>query len=75
MDRQTVLLLAFGIVILNVIIGHLFAPTGMFFTPIVLTIVTVLIGFKIPNFNPIIRSVLIFGLIALHDIGIKLYSC
>jgi hypothetical protein len=74
MTNRNTLLIAFGIVILNIIIDHLFAPTGMMLTPIILTLGSFLIAFMTINIKPIWKSILIFGLVVLHDVGIKLYG-
>ncbi|WP_132036896.1 hypothetical protein [Flavobacterium circumlabens] len=74
MTNGNTLLIAFGIVILNIIIDHLFAPIGLILTPIILIIVSFLIAFQTYKIKPIWKSILTFGLVALHDIGIKLYG-
>ena len=61
-------------VILNGLIGHFFAPNGIMFTPIVLTITTSLICFGTKNIRVIFISILTFLFVALNDICIKLYS-
>ncbi len=66
--------LAFILVLANILFAHFVAPTGMMLTPIVIIITTTLVCFKVKNINPITIAVITFGLIALHDIGIKLYS-
>ncbi len=74
MTDRKIIGIAFGIVILNLIIGHLFAPWGIMLTPVILTIISVLIFFVVKNLKLLSKSILTFGLIAMHDIGIKLYS-
>ncbi|ALJ00726.1 hypothetical protein [Rufibacter tibetensis] len=66
--------IAFILVIANILFAHSFAPTGMMLTPVLLIIVTTLVCFKVTSINPIPLSLITYGLIALHDIGIKLYS-
>jgi hypothetical protein len=74
MTNRNTLLIAFGIVILNIIIDHLFAPIGLLLTPIILIVVSFLIAFQTDKIKPIWKSILTFGLVVLHDIGIKLYG-
>lgn len=74
MNNTKTILLSLGIVIANDFIGHIFAPNGIMFTPIVLIFISILIGILNKELNPIWKSTLLAGLIILHDIGIKLYS-
>ena len=66
--------IAFILVVANTLFAHFFAPTGMLLTPIALIVVTTLVCFKVKTINPIHLTIITFGLIALHDIGIKLYA-
>ena len=66
--------IALAIVVLNIIVSHLFAPTGMMLTPIILIIVSSIIAFCTKKLQLIWKSLLTFGLITIHDIGIKLYA-
>jgi len=74
MNNIKTISISFGIILLNEIIGHLFAPNGIMLTPIVLILISVFIGFVNDELKPIWKSVLLAVLIGLHDIGIKLYS-
>jgi hypothetical protein len=74
MNNYKALGLATLTVILNGLVGHFFAPNGILFTPIVLTITTSLICFGTKNFRVIFISILTFIFVALNDISIKLYS-
>jgi len=62
------------IIILNILIGHYFAPNGILFTPIVIMAVALIIGSLTMNIKPFWRSSLIVAFISIHDIGIKLYA-
>ena len=61
-------------IIVNLLLGHFFAPTGMMLTPIALTLSTAIIVFGSDNLRPKFLTLIILGLIILHDIGLKLYS-
>jgi hypothetical protein len=74
MDNKTALGLATWTVILNGLIGHFFAPNGIMFTPIVLTITSTLVCFGTKNIKIIFISFLTYFFVALNDILIKLYS-
>ena len=74
MSDRKIIELCFGIVILNIIIDHLFAQIGMMLTPYILTIIAFLIAFMTKNISSFWKSILTFGLVAFHDIGIKLYG-
>jgi hypothetical protein len=74
MNNTKTILISLGIVIANDIIGHFFASNGIMFTPIVLILISVLIGILNKELNPIWKSTILAGLIILHDVGIKLYS-
>jgi len=74
MNNTKTILTSLVIVIANNIVGHFFAPNGITFTPIVLILISVLIGLLNTELTSIWKSILLAGLIGLHDIGIKLYS-
>ncbi len=74
MTDRTSILIATGVIIFNLLLGHFFAPTGMMLTPVALTIATTLIVFGAKSLKPIFKTLIILGLIILHDIGLKLYS-
>jgi len=66
--------LSVTIVLVHLIIGHFFAPYGLFFTPMVLMMVSILIALLTKELVSIWKSVVLAVLIGFHDIGIKLYS-
>ncbi|OYU95487.1 MAG: hypothetical protein CFE21_10105 [Bacteroidetes bacterium B1(2017)] len=68
------LVAAFGVVLGNVLLDHFFAPFGMMLMPIALTISASIAAFSTTNLNVISKSFLVYGLVALQDIGIKLYG-
>lgn len=74
MSNSLALGLAAITVIINALIGHFFAPNGISFTPIVLTITTCLVCFGTKNIKVIGISLLTFLFVSLNDILIKLYS-
>ncbi|MCC5915749.1 MAG: hypothetical protein JJU02_00325 [Cryomorphaceae bacterium] len=68
------ILIATGVIFVNLLLAHFFAPKGMMLTPIALTISTGIIVFSSEKTRPIFLTLKILGLIILHDIGLKLYS-
>ncbi|RKE04819.1 hypothetical protein [Marinifilum flexuosum] len=74
MNSKQTILVSLGIVILNNLIGHFFAPYGIILTPIVVSILAILICLKNKGLNPILKSLILTSLIAIHDIGIKLFA-
>jgi hypothetical protein len=66
--------LAIYTVIVNGLIGHFFAPSGIMLTPIVLIITTSLVVFGTKNLKITLVSFLSYLFIAINDISIKLYS-
>lgn len=74
MTNRKLISFATGIIIVNLLLGHFFAPTGMMLTPIALTISTSLVVFGSKKLRPILLTLIILGLIILHDIGLKLYA-
>ena len=74
MTNRKSILIATGVIVVNLILDHFFAPTGLMLTPVALTISTAIIVFGTVKLRPIILTVIILGLIILHDIGIKLYG-
>lgn len=74
MKKYLITGLALLIVVANVAIGHFFPPFGIMLTPFVLPIITMLVVFGPGTRPPISVSGLVVGLIALNDIGIKLFS-
>ena len=74
MNKLKTVGLSLIIIILNLIIGHFFAPIGILLTPIVLIGVSVLVAFFTKGLLSVWKSVVFSALIGIHDIGIKLYS-
>lgn len=74
MNNRIIILIAFTTLIINGIIGHFLAPSGILFTPIVIIAVTSLIAFGLKDNKPIYQSLLAYFFIALNDISIKLFS-
>lgn len=68
------LIVAVFIVIANGIIGHYFAPNGITLTPVVLTIITYIICFRLKSSKVVLISLLTYIFVALNDFSIKLYS-
>ncbi|TPE43018.1 hypothetical protein [Pontibacter mangrovi] len=66
--------ISIGIVLLNNLIGHYYGPSGITFTPAVIIAVTIITGHFTFGLKPYMKTILIIWLIALNDIGIKLYS-
>lgn len=74
MNKTKTILISLGIILINHLNAHFFAPNGITFTPIVVIIISVLIGQLNDDLKPITKSILLAGLISIHDIGIKLFS-
>lgn len=64
---------AFTIIICNILIGRYFAPAGILMTPIVMAICTLIISLNGDKFNSWMHVILVYLLLAINDIGIKLY--
>lgn len=62
------------IIFLNVLIGHFFAPNGIVFTPFVIVLISIIIGIMGKEISPVRKSLILAGIIMLHDIGMKLYA-
>ncbi len=67
-------LIAFVIVILNGIIGHFLAPSGILLTPLILTITTLIIVVNSKLVKPIYNSIMVYGCVALNDFLLKLFA-
>lgn len=74
MSKLTAIVIATLTVLFNGIIDHFFAPYGIMFTPIVLTITSLLIAFGAPKVDLLWVSFLTFLFAALNDVLIKLYG-
>ena len=71
MNKLKTVGLSLIIIILNLIIGHFFAPIGILLTPIVLIGVSVLVAFFTKGLLSVWKSVVFSALIGIHDIGIN----
>lgn len=58
----------------SVIIGHFLPPTGIFMTPVTISLMTWLILFSDTDFSILVKSVLSYLFIGLNDIGMKLFA-
>lgn len=67
-------MLAKSVIIINVILGHCIPPTGILFTPVALTLSAAILVFCSKTLRPLYMTFIIVGLIALNDIGIKLFA-
>lgn len=74
MSFQQAITAALGIILLNLLIGHFFAPTGIMITPVILIASTALIVFNTRDKKPVLMSLLVLLMIILNDIGLKLYA-
>tara|TARA_Y100000589_G_C26748500_1_gene464759 strand:+ start:68 stop:511 length:444 start_codon:yes stop_codon:yes gene_type:complete len=74
MTNQKVILLAIGIIVFNLILAFFNGFIGMLTSPIAITAITALIGFKLVKTNPIIKTFILLCIIITNDIGIRLYS-
>jgi len=74
LNKYTALCIAFLVIISNVVIGHFFAPAGIFLSPVMTTIAAISIILNKDNFDIILQAILMFALVAVNDIGIKLYG-
>ena len=74
MTNQKVILLAIGIIVFNLILAFFNGFIGMLTSPIAITAITALIGFKLVKTNPIIKTFILLCLIITNDLWMKLYS-
>jgi hypothetical protein len=75
------ILICFGIVLLNLLIGMIFPPTGIYLTPIVLLLGSRFLGFgrdmtqtEIDAIPSIKKSLWLFGMVLIHDVGTRCFS-
>jgi hypothetical protein len=73
-NKNLNLLISIFVVLSNVLADHFFAPIGLMLTPIIIIIVACLINLNKGKFDVIIRAIISYLLIAVNDIGIKLYG-
>jgi hypothetical protein len=81
MKYEKNLRIGLGIIVLNLIIGHFFAPSGIFLTPIVLIIVSLLLSFgwsmdknEIDSIPSVHKSLYMFGMVLIQDVGTRLFA-
>ncbi len=74
MSSKNTILLNLGLVFLNIIIGHFFAPNGILITPILIIVTTLSTCFLSISLKPIWKSLLCVTYVFINDFGIKLYS-
>ncbi|MCX2743343.1 hypothetical protein OO013_05670 [Mangrovivirga sp. M17] len=74
MTARKSILIAAAVIVVNLLLGHFFASTGIMMTPVALIIATVLVVLNTKNLRPISMTLTIIGLIIIHDIGLKLYA-
>ncbi len=63
-----------SILILSVIIGYLYPPSGIMYTPVVLSIMIWLVTFTNNGLNILAKTIISYLCIGLNDIGIKLFA-
>jgi hypothetical protein len=74
MTTFKIIFLVSFVVTLNGILGHYFAPNGILFTPIVVIMISLLVGVLSKNINSLCKSILTYAFIGLNDVIIKLFS-
>jgi cytochrome bd-type quinol oxidase subunit 1 len=73
-NKYTLVFISFTIVATNILLDCFVVPCGITLTPIVIVVGTILINTLNAKFDLITRTILTFLVIALNDIGIKLYG-
>ena len=73
-DKNIGLGMAFFIVLLNLILNRYSAPAGILLTPVIITTISTLISLNKDKFVPFLHVAIVYFLIAINDIGIKLYG-
>lgn len=76
MKRSITILICLLIILLlaSIVIGHFLPPSGIFMTPVTISIMTWLILFSDADFSILVKSVLSYLFIGLNDIGMKLFA-
>lgn len=74
MNKFWIPILAFLIVTANIVFGYFQPSFAILLTPLVLPLVTVLLVFAWGKNSPITLASMVYGLIALNDVGIKLFA-
>jgi len=62
------------LLLVSIVIGHFLPPSGIFMTPVTISIMTWLILFSDADFSILVKSVLSYLFIGLNDIGMKLFA-
>jgi len=73
-NKYLSLLAAFLAVVANVIIAHFFVPIGIILSPIIIVAAVAFISINKISSNALLQTILTFALVAVNDIGIKLYA-
>jgi hypothetical protein len=73
-NKNIGLAISFIIVLSNVILDRYCAPAGILLTPVVIILFTILISLNKDKFVPFLHVVIVYLLIAINDMGIKLYG-
>lgn len=68
------LLIAGSVLAANVWLDHTSAPNGILLTPVVITLATGLVAYSRKQRWPAVKTLTVTGLVALHDLGIKLFG-
>lgn len=74
MTDNNLYLISLGIVVSNIILGHLFAPIGIILVPVVISIVSILLVILNKNMSLIKLTLLILSLIILNDLGLLFFA-
>ena len=74
MTDNNLYLISLGIVVSNIILGHLFAPIGIILVPVVISIVSLLLVILNKNMSLIRLTLLILSLIILNDLGLLFFA-
>lgn len=74
LQKTSIIGLLTVLLLLNIITGHFFPPTGILITPFIISVMVGFIVFTDNGLNIIEKSVLSYFYIGLNDIGIKLFS-
>jgi len=74
MNNLKFIILAIGVVALNLILSIFNGGIGMFIAPLVLSFVTLTITFGVKRVNPIFKVTFMVSLFIMHDIIFRVYS-
>ncbi|MCO5937018.1 hypothetical protein NAF17_15850 [Mucilaginibacter sp. RB4R14] len=73
-DKNIGLGITLVIVLFNVILDRYYAPAGITLTPVVIVAIATLVSLNKDKYSPFLHVAIVYLLIALNDIGIKLYG-